>query len=87
MLWREGIDITDNSVSGPLSHTNLNLSYDLEWGTATGQAYFYVGNLFDKDPPMIAGAVGATKRHGGFHGQQSVRYAGRTYSLGVRFEF
>jgi iron complex outermembrane recepter protein len=85
-LWTEGIDIEDNDVSGR-TYTNLNLSYDLEWGTATGQAYFYVGNLFDKDPPMVPGGVGATTGTAGFTDNSRFDTLGRAYSLGVRFEF
>src|SRR5690606_16007859 len=59
MLWEEGVDIEDNSVSGR-TYTNLNLSYDFEWGSTTAQAYFYVGNLFDEDPPMVANGIGGT---------------------------
>jgi outer membrane receptor protein involved in Fe transport len=86
MLWVDGIDITDNSVSGR-TYTNLNLAYDLDWGTATGQAYFYIGNLFDKDPPMVASAVGATSGTAAFTDNNRFDTLGRTYSLGVRFEF
>lgn len=86
MLWVEGIDIEDNSVSGR-TYTNLNLSYDLEWGTATGQAYFYVGNLFDKDPPLVAGGVGATTGTAAYTDNNRFDTLGRTYSVGVQFEF
>jgi outer membrane receptor protein involved in Fe transport len=86
MLWTEGIDIEDNSVAGR-TYTNVNLSYDLDWGSATGQAYFYVGNLFDKDPPMLPGAVGATTGTAAFTDNNRFDTLGRTYSLGVQFEF
>jgi iron complex outermembrane recepter protein len=85
-LYTQGIDIEDNSVSGR-TYTNVNLSYDLNWGTATGQAYFYVGNLFDKDPPMVPGGVGATSGTAAFTDNTRFDTLGRTYSLGVRFEF
>jgi iron complex outermembrane receptor protein len=86
MLWTEGVDIEDNSVSGR-TYTNLNLSYDLEWGTATGQAYFYVGNLFDKDPPLVPAAVGATTGTAAYTDNNRFDTLGRTYSLGVQFQF
>jgi iron complex outermembrane recepter protein len=85
-LWTEGIDIEDNDISGR-TYTNLNLSYDLQWGSATGQAYFYVGNLFDKDPPMVPGGVGATTGTAAFTDNSRFDTLGRTYSLGARFEF
>jgi outer membrane receptor protein involved in Fe transport len=85
-LWTEGIDIEDNDISGR-TYTNLNLSYDLQWGSATGQAYFYVGNLFDKDPPMVPGAVGATTGTAAFTDNSRFDTLGRTYSIGARFEF
>ncbi len=86
VLWTDGIDIEDNSVSGR-TYTNLNLSYDLNWGSATGQAYFYVGNLFDKDPPRVPGAVGATTGTAAFTDNNRFDTLGRTYSIGARFEF
>ncbi len=85
-LWTEGIDIEDNDIGGR-TYTNLNLSYDLQWGAATGEAYFYVGNLFDKDPPMVPGGVGATTGTAAFTDNSRFDTLGRTYSLGVRFEF
>jgi outer membrane receptor protein involved in Fe transport len=86
VLWVEGIDIADNDVSGR-TYTNLNLSYDLEWGASTGQAYFYIGNLFDKDPPLIPQAVGATSGTAAFTDNNRFDTIGRTYSLGVQFQF
>src|SRR5690606_18578730 len=58
-LWIEGVHIQDNSVPSR-AYTNLNLSYDFDWGGNTSQLYFHVGNLFDKDPPMVPSAVSAT---------------------------
>jgi outer membrane receptor protein involved in Fe transport len=86
MLWVEGRDIADNDVAGR-TYTNVNLAYDLDWGTATGQAYFYVGNLFDKDPPRLPGAVGATTGTAAYTDNNRFDTLGRTYSVGVRFEF
>jgi outer membrane receptor protein involved in Fe transport len=86
MLWVEGRDIEDNDVSGR-TYTNVNLSYDLEWGAATGQAYFYVGNLFDKDPPRLPGAVGATSGTAAYTDNNRFDTLGRTYSVGVQFRF
>jgi outer membrane receptor protein involved in Fe transport len=86
MLYTEGIDIEDNDVSGR-TYTNLNLSYDLEWGAATGQAYFYVGNLFDKEPPLVPQAVGATSGTAAYTDNNRFDTLGRTYSLGVQFQF
>ena len=86
MLWTEGIDIEDNDVSGR-TYTNVNLSYDFEWSSATGQAYFYVGNLFDKEPPLVPSAVGATSGTATFTDNNRFDTLGRVYSLGVQFEF
>jgi len=86
MLWKEGIDIEDNDVSGR-TYTNLNLSYDVEWGAGSGNVYLYVGNLFDKDPPMVPGAVGATTGTATFTDNNRFDTVGRTYSLGLQFEF
>jgi iron complex outermembrane recepter protein len=86
VLWREGIEVEDNSVSGR-TYTNLNLSYDLEWGSATGQGYFYVGNLFDKDPPLVPTAVGATTGTAAYTDNNRFDTLGRVYTLGVNFRF
>ena len=86
VLWTEGVDIEDNDVSGR-TYTNLNMSYDLDWAAANGQLYFYVGNLFDKDPPMLPGGVGATTGTAAFTDNNRFDTLGRTYSLGVQFQF
>jgi outer membrane receptor protein involved in Fe transport len=87
MLYTQGIDIEDNSVSSR-TYTNLNLSYDVEWGRATGQAYFYIGNLFDKNPPIIPGGVSGTTGMISYADMNNrFETLGRTYSLGVSFQF
>lgn len=86
MLWTEGVDIEDNDVSGR-TYTNVNLSYDLEWGSRTGQAYFYVGNLFDKDPPLMPGGVSGTTGASTYTDNGRFDTLGRTYSLGVQMQF
>lgn len=87
VTWREGIDIEDNSV-GSRAYTNMNLLYDFDWADNSAQLYFYVGNLFDKDPPLIPGGIGATT---GWAGIGDINRAfdtlGRTYSAGVRVRF
>jgi iron complex outermembrane recepter protein len=39
VLWVEGIDIEDNNVPSR-TYTNVNLSYDFEWGNTTARATF-----------------------------------------------
>jgi outer membrane receptor protein involved in Fe transport len=86
MLYTEGIDIENNSVSGR-TYTNLNMSYDIDWGDNTGQVYFYVGNLFDKDPALVASGVGGTSGQVSYTDNGVFDTLGRTYSLGVSFQF
>ena len=88
VTWIEGIDIEDNSV-GSRAYTNMNVAYDFEWSNAnSAQLYFYVGNLFDKDPPNIPGGIGATSGYAGYGDMnRAFDTLGRTYSLGVRVRF
>ena len=86
ILYTEGIDVEENDVSGR-TYTNVNLSYDLEWGETTGQAYFYVGNLFDKDPPRMPGGVSGTTGMASYTDNGRFDTLGRTFSLGVSFQF
>jgi outer membrane receptor protein involved in Fe transport len=86
MLYVESIDIENNKVSGR-TYTNLNLSYDVDWGDNTGQMYFYVGNLFDKDPPLVASGVGGTSGTANYTDNGRFDTLGRTYSVGVQFQF
>ena len=86
ILWTEGVDIASNHVSSR-TYTNLNMSYDIEWGRTSGQAYFYVGNLFDKDPPLIPGGVSGTTGMAAYTDNGRFDTLGRTYSLGFSFQF
>jgi outer membrane receptor protein involved in Fe transport len=87
VTWVEGIDIQDNGV-GSRAYTNMNLAYDFDWSDNTGQIYFYVGNLFDKDPPNIPGGIGATSGYAGYGDMnRAFDTLGRTYSAGVRMRF
>lgn len=81
--WVEGIDIEDNSVSGR-TYTNLNLAYDFEWGSTNAQAYFYVGNLFDEDPPLVAGSVGGLSGRASYTNEGIFDVLGRTFSVGIQ---
>ncbi len=87
VTWIEGIDIEDNSV-GSRSYTNFNFAYDFEWSDNTAQVYLYVGNLFDKDPPLIPGGLGATSGYAGYGDMnRAFDTLGRAYSAGVRLRF
>lgn len=87
VTWVQGVDIEDNSV-GSRSYTNMNLAYDFEWSENTTQLYFYVGNLFDRDPPNIPGGIGATSGYAGYGDMnRAFDVLGRTYSAGIRVRF
>jgi iron complex outermembrane recepter protein len=86
LLYTEGTDIENNHVSGR-TYTNLNLSYDLDWGKTSGQLYFYVGNLFDKDPPLVPGGVSGTTSMAAYTDNGRFETIGRNYNLGVQFKF
>jgi hypothetical protein len=82
-LWVEGVDIEDNEVPSR-SYTNLNLAYDFAIGDSEAQAYFYVGNLFDEDPPMVAGGVGGTTGWASYTSNGVFDVLGRTYTVGFQ---
>jgi iron complex outermembrane receptor protein len=81
--WVEGIDIADNSVASR-SYTNLNLAYDFEWGSTDAKAYFYVGNLFDEDPPIMAGGVSGRSGRASYTNEGIFDVLGRTYTVGIQ---
>jgi len=85
-LWVEGIDIEDNDVSSRV-YTNINVSYGFEWGDKTGEAYLFVGNLFDKDPPLAPGGLGLTTGTATHTNNGLFDTLGRTYTAGVRMRF
>lgn len=78
--WIEGVDIDDNSVASQTVF-NLALSYNGELQSgATWRLALNVNNLFDRDPPVIAGASG-----------QVINYSydvwGRRYQLSLNLNF
>ncbi|HEX5420321.1 MAG TPA: TonB-dependent receptor [Gammaproteobacteria bacterium] len=80
VLWVEGVDIDDNTISSQ-SITNLAFSYGHNGqGGKDWRLTLSVTNLFDRDPPIIAGAGG-----------QAVSYSfdqfGRRYQLGLNMNF
>jgi iron complex outermembrane recepter protein len=76
--WIEGFDVVNNTNSSSVL-TNLRLSYRLDTG-ANGSlmASLNVQNLFDRQPPALAGAFG---------GGRGFDPLGRRYSLDLRYRF
>jgi iron complex outermembrane receptor protein len=81
--WVEGVDIEDNSVSAR-TYTNLNLSYSFDWSRTNARAYLYVGNLFDEDPPLVAGGVGGTSGQSTYTNNGIFDVLGRTFTVGIQ---
>jgi outer membrane receptor protein involved in Fe transport len=82
-LWTEGVDVDKNTVASG-NYTNMRLGYEGE--LSSGAAWnlgFNVTNLFDRDPPIIAGFG----TRGG--GQQVGDYEayGRLYQLSLNMNF
>lgn len=70
--------ISQNSTAG-LAYVNLNGAYDLGHG-GNYQLFFHIDNLLNRDPPPYAIAM--------FNlGGNPYDYIGRTFKLGVRFDF
>lgn len=84
-LWVEGVDIEDNGIPSR-AYTNLNMSYDFTWGRTNAQAYFYIGNLFDKEPPLIAGGIGGTSGMATYTNNGLFDVLGRTFTVGLQVD-
>ncbi len=72
----------DNKISGT-SIFDLSLSYKVMDDRAT--VFFVTENLFDKDPPLVAGNPGS----GYWQGQDNDNYdrIGRKFRAGIRFQY
>jgi len=72
---------TSDSTVPSYQVVNLNGSYDFKWfGLENVQLYGNVSNVFDKDPPFSAGAVGGVNA-------TFFDALGRTYRAGMRVQF
>ncbi len=78
--WVEGVDVDDNTVASQTVF-NLALTYgrDLNNG-GDWQVGFNINNLFDRDPPIIAGAGGQALSN-------SHEQFGRRYQLSLNMNF
>lgn len=70
----------NKNVFPALVYFNLNATYDIKQGDAKYQLFANVNNLFDKDPPAFA--IAAINLGG-----NPYDYVGRTFKVGVRFDF
>lgn len=78
--WVEGRDVDDNTVASQ-TIINLGLNYGREMTNGGDwQVAFQVNNLFDRDPPIIAGALGQVLSNS--HDQ-----FGRRYQLSLNMNF
>jgi outer membrane receptor protein involved in Fe transport len=92
--WRSRLAFTGDPtqvVSSPdapaIAYTNLNLAWNFSAGAErTGQVFFNVQNLFNRQPPPIAflGANGAVGTFGGF--AQGDDPVGRYFTIGLRMK-
>jgi iron complex outermembrane recepter protein len=83
VLWREGVDIDDNSVS-PYYNTNLKLGYSGALSGHDWQVALYVTNLLDKDPMIIPQY---NSRTGSQLISNNYDAYGRSYALGINFNW
>ncbi|HEX6993511.1 MAG TPA: TonB-dependent receptor [Gammaproteobacteria bacterium] len=82
----EGVDIDDNSVES-VFYTNLRGSYRGQFGSGgEWEAFAHIANVFDEDPPLIAGwsAFGGTGI-----GTNEILYdvLGRRYTVGFQVRY
>jgi len=78
--WVEGVDVDDNTVASQ-TIVNLGLTYGREMeGGGEWLLGFNVNNLFDRDPPIIAGTGGQALSNS--HDQ-----FGRRYQLSLNMDF
>jgi outer membrane receptor protein involved in Fe transport len=78
--WIEGVDVDDNWIASQTTfNTALSYSGELDSGS-TWRLGFNVTNLFDREPPIVAGAGGQSI----IPGHDSL---GRRYQLSLNMEF
>jgi outer membrane receptor protein involved in Fe transport len=78
--WVEGVDVDDNTVASQTVF-NMGVNYGREMTDGGDwQVGFNVNNLFDRDPPIIAGAGGQALSN-------SHQQFGRTYQLTLNMNF
>ena len=81
----EGVDIDDNSVES-VFYTNLRAGWRGGFGDGEWEVFGHVANLFDEDPPLIAGwsAFGGT---GIGTNENLYDVLGRRYTLGFEVRY
>jgi outer membrane receptor protein involved in Fe transport len=84
--WVSGVDIDNNNVESVM-YSNLNLSYAFDSGRGDGEVFLYVGNVFDKEPPLTPGAISGTTGGTSYTFGSQFDQLGRVYNAGVRFHF
>ncbi|MES2626024.1 MAG: TonB-dependent receptor [Pseudomonadota bacterium] len=78
--WIEGVDVDDNTIASQTIF-NLALNYGKEMTNGGDwQVAFNINNLFDRDPPVIAGATGQQLSN-------SHEQFGRRYQLSLNVNF
>jgi iron complex outermembrane recepter protein len=83
--WVEGVDVDDNTVA---SQTIFNLGLNYGRGMENGgdwQVGFNINNLFDRDPPIIAGLPGVGNVAQGL--SNSHDQYGRRYQVSLNMNF
>jgi len=84
-LWREGVNVDDNSVPS-VTYVDLNLSYEMEMDGRSYRLFANATNLLDRAPPQTPGNPGFV---GGTGGPSAALYdtVGRTYTVGANVSF
>jgi iron complex outermembrane recepter protein len=84
VLWREGVDIDDNTLPA-YWNTNFKLGYSGSmYGDHSWDVALYVTNLFDKDPMIIPQY---NSRNGSQIVSNNYDSYGRSYALGLNFSW
>ncbi len=82
-LWTSGVQIDNNRIAGATYFDLAGVYRFQHSGTRQLEAFFKIENLFDKDPPVVAGAgISALQTN-------PILYdvIGRNYRVGVRFRY
>lgn len=82
--WVQGVDIDDNTIDS-VWYTDLRLSYDLPSRQGDFEVFAHIANLFDRNPPVVAG-------YNSFTGVSQVNQRvhdlfGRSYTVGVNYRY
>jgi len=83
VLWKDGIDIDNNSVPAA-AYLDFQCLYFLKIGKADGEINFTVNNLLDKSPPLVGNDAADTV---GFGTNSEYDLTGAAFRIGMKVKY